>query len=766
MRTLHTLTKWKRCLCLGLAVWMILLALTACGPGNTVSSSSVESPESTNEPGGEPTPGGDESPTGSEEPALSSEEPTSGGEEPVSSQEEPASSSEEPVSGHEEPSSSSEEPVYSSEEPSSSSEEPISSSEEPSSGSEEPSSSSEEPSSSSEEPKEPEPGTRKYIEKYAYLCTVKADNRIVPTLYTDGKTVPDEISDLYYSTRGPGGEPTRENGEVWLCLKPGKGYSISTVSVEGTYTQIVNKGRDVYLIRGVNSNLTVTAKSKLTPASPTGSTLFANYGYGITDNGRLHLTWIENDEEPIRYVEVSISDGSGTRSKLYDGARGECDFMKLEKNEFVTVKMKSYGYKHVGAEVSVTTCYIPDARSVAFPRVEITTEGYIWPTCEYVGAPAGNWGGGIRNATWENSVVKIFDASNQVVYDSSLEYTEEEQFQGAKMKIRGNTSAYGVKKPYKIKLSKKKDLLAPFINRPADGKSYADKEWLLLNYGTDIYRVAGEAVADVVGTPWSPDYTYVALYVNGDYRGLYVLSECVKQGTGSGDAQWRCPVDDDGFIIEGDAYWWNEPIYFTTPSTENIPMKYTFKYPDTDDFDQNSECYLYIKNYMTQLEAALARNDSSYLNYIDLESFVQWILVEDYLCIYDSGGSNIYMWKKDSTENSKLVMGPNWDFDSWKYNTNCFARIRWNGSHFYYPQLFQKQEFVNAYNTMFRQTYKKVAKAVNEALDRIDETGYNQLYRLEGRRYQSGYTTLTAMRDSFNTWIQAHLNWMVSQIGT
>ncbi|MBP5311635.1 MAG: CotH kinase family protein [Clostridia bacterium] len=705
MRILRIRPELKRSLCLGLAIWLTLVTLAACVPGNTISPSPF-----------------------TEDPSLPTEAQTPA--ETTPSEATPAAETlapETPAAGTPAPTAA---------------------------------------PSTPEPTEEPELRPREYYEEHAYLCSVTTDSRIVPSLYTEGKMLPDYMSDVFYTSDSPGGEPTRENGDLWLRLRPNKGYSVSSVNVEGSYSQIENPGRDIYVIRGVNSSLTVTASSKRTPNAAAGDTLLASYGYCISESGMLKVSWTEAEEEPLRYVEVIVSDGVNLASGTYDGESGGCDTVILEKNTQYTVRMRCYGYKHNGSFASFSTCYIPDARSIAFPRVEIITEDYVWPTCEYVTPPPGNIGAGITNATWENSVVKIYDASDNVVYDSSMNYSGEEQYLGAKMKIRGNTSAYGTKKPYKIKLSKKCDLLAPFIDRPADGKSYADKEWLLLNYGTDIYRVAGDAIADLVGTPWSPDHTYVSLYVNGDYRGLYVLSECVKQGTGEGDSRWRCPVEDDGFVIEYDAYWWNEPMYFTTPSSENFVMKYTFKYPDTDDFDENSDAYKYIKNYMTEFELALRRNDSSYLDYIDLNSFVSWILVADYMCLLDSGGNNLYMWKKDSTDGSKIFMGPNWDFDSWKWMTDSVANIHREGSHFYFSQLSHKKEFAQAYAELFYKTYDKVAAAVNAALDKIDSNSYNKLYRLESKRYGYGsYRTLDGMRISFNTWIRDHLEWLKSQVG-
>ena len=94
------------------------------------------------------------------------------------------------------------------------------------------------------------------------------------------------------------------------------------------------------------------------------------------------------------------------------------------------------------------------------------------------------------------------------------------------------------------------------------------------------------------------------------------------------------------------------------------------------------------------------------------------------------------------------------------------ANIHRDGSHFYFPQLSRKQEFAQAYVELFRKTYDKVAAAVNADLDKINETAYNNLYRLESTRYQYGQSrTLSSMRNDFNTWFSAHLAWMQSQIG-
>ena len=68
------------------------------------------------------------------------------------------------------------------------------------------------------------------------------------------------------------------------------------------------------------------------------------------------------------------------------------------------------------------------------------------------------------------SRVNIYNALNELVYSS---FASDEGFDGAKIKIRGNTSAYTDKKPYKLKTGKKVDLLSSFVcssNRGELGK--------------------------------------------------------------------------------------------------------------------------------------------------------------------------------------------------------------------------------------------------------------------------------------------------------
>ena len=604
-------------------------------------------------------------------------------------------------------------------------------------------------------------------QKPAYFeAQIKENERVIVSPYTGENEVSDELKGIYYSALTPGGVPVNDgSGKIWLCVKPTKDYKILNVNVEGEYTSVEGLGNDLYCISGVSSDLSVSVGiSRITEVK---RDIFESYGYGITDDGKMLLTWVENPSEPLRYVEVSYMDGDNYVKEYYDGALGEIQLFQMEENRIYTVNVSAVGYDFKGQEIKINGSYMEAPRSVPFPRVEITTENYIWPSCEFVSSPAGCWGAGITNNEYEQCIFTVYNEENQVVYSSTAGKDKETEFSGAKMKIRGNTSARYASSgrfPYKIKLDKKADLLAPFVDR-GEKDGYRDKEWLLLNYGNDGYRISGDAIADAVGTEWSPDYCYVSLYVNGEYRGLYVLSEAVKEGNGEGEEQWRVNVDKDGYVFECDAYWWNEELSFATPLTQNTPMHFTFKYPDADKLTKDSKELIYLQEYLTEFEKALMKNDDSYLDYIDLDSFVKWLLVADILCINDGGGCNLFLYKKDSTDSSKIAMGPNWDFDSYMGNAQGLAtiRLKWDTAPFYYQHLIEKDSFQKRYKELFWQVCDNLTPYVENAFSLIDEDAHLSLLEYDNIRFGTSAKALSLRKDKFLNWLSEHMAWMKEQ---
>ena len=270
-----------------------------------------------------------------------------------------------------------------------------------------------------------------------------------------------------------------------------------------------------------------------------------------------------------------------------------------------------------------------DLKKINIPLLVIDTDDGVDPQGYRIDHPEGCVGIGLTGNEYKTGrmVMTLLDS---VMYDSG-EYAAGAS--GVRIRLRGNTSSHWSKKPYKLKLSKKFDLFQ------RGDKKYRSKDWVLLNCPKiELNTVVGFKVNEMLGLEWTPAFEYVNIVLNDDYKGLYILCESIEQGEG------RCNVADNGFIVEDDAYWWNEEVYF---KGELLPysMGYTFKYPDSDDVD--TEYLLRITDYFLEVERRL-ENSEDVSEYIDFNSFATWLLGHDILGTEDAAGSNRCISKYDS----------------------------------------------------------------------------------------------------------------------
>ena len=380
--------------------------------------------------------------------------------------------------------------------------------------------------------------------------------------------------------------------------------------------------------------------------------------------------------------------------------------------------------------------------------VKIETIGGEEPTCDYVAHPDGCNGAGITNETKVPGRVSVMRGEEVLYYSGGYR----KDASGMRVKIRGNTSAYGSKKPFKVKLEKKGDMLGR-----GDDK-YKDKEWILLRYD-NLRTMAGFKVNELVGQQWTPAFKFVNLVMNGDYRGLYMLTEAVKR-----NKDCRLNVDKTGYVIEYDAYWWNEDVYFTNGWTYS--MAYTFKYPDDDDLTEAQISY--INQFISKVERAIRYGD--YTECIDVDSFAGWLMGHDILGNLDLAGSNLYLTKYDNTDNSKLMMANLWDFDNIFRMDGSWANIHISGA-FYYPTLLNSKNkaFRNAYLALWDKISPTVFSDVISYMDAFaasaEGTALQTCVALDRRRWGSGSSS--SVESSVTTakkWFTAREPWMVNAV--
>ena len=249
----------------------------------------------------------------------------------------------------------------------------------------------------------------------------------------------------------------------------------------------------------------------------------------------------------------------------------------------------------------------------------------------------------------------------------------------AGVKGRGNTTWKQPKKPYNVKLDKKKSILGM-------AKS---KHWVLLSNPfydrTQLHNDVAFEIARLTDYKWVQSGKFVELILNGQHQGLYYLCEKIRIESGKIDIAGITPVDTvgdaltGGYLLESDNgphhdktsfttdYFNMTGINFETLKEYVVPLYWLFSKPEDE---IPSAQYTYISSYMNHLESLITSDSTlysgEYRKYLDIESVVNWWVVEN-LCMNEeaSRSKNILLYKdRDSSAGGgKLAVGPPWDFD-------------------------------------------------------------------------------------------------------
>ncbi|MFT5243638.1 MAG: hypothetical protein ACJA1H_002135 [Glaciecola sp.] len=160
---------------------------------------------------------------------------------------------------------------------------------------------------------------------------------------------------------------------------------------------------------------------------------------------------------------------------------------------------------------------------------------------------------------------------------------------------------------------------------------------------------------------YAADLKYCEVIVNGDYRGLYMLSEKIKR---DGDRVDIAKLSDDentlpevtgGYLMQTDRLSEGEEYAWYSNGAGYLHEK-----PDADDV--TAEQSAYIESVFLSLDQTAQNSDiiSGYPSVIDVPSFVDYMLVAEMASNVDAYALSTY-YHKD--RGGKLRAGPVWDYN-------------------------------------------------------------------------------------------------------
>lgn len=245
----------------------------------------------------------------------------------------------------------------------------------------------------------------------------------------------------------------------------------------------------------------------------------------------------------------------------------------------------------------------------------------------------------------------------------------------AGIEIRGQSSQMFPKKSYSIELHSEtgSDTSAALLGMPAE------EDWVLYAPYSDKTMLRN-ALTFHLGNRmggWQPGNRFCEVYLNGNYNGIYVLTESIKRDSNRVDISKLKPDEvsgDDltgGYIVKADktdGLGTNE--YFQISATvqyhNSDEYKFTYVYPKSDEIA--SEQRSYIKKYLTDTENSINGDSFSdpvtgFRKYIDVQSFVDFQIIQELVNNVDGYRYSTYFYKDKDSDGGKLYAGPLWDFD-------------------------------------------------------------------------------------------------------
>ena len=385
------------------------------------------------------------------------------------------------------------------------------------------------------------------------------------------------------------------------------------------------------------------------------------------------------------------------------------------------------GYRLLTAKVGNGTAFtVRIMQATNLPTIYLTSTNANTQGRSYVDSSK-------RNTT--TAALKMIDAAGSEI--STMDIKE--------LKARGNsTFTYAAKKSYQMKLETASDLLQ-------NGENV--KTWVLLaNYfdATLMHDKLFKDMADALGMPYTASCDWVNLYYDGEYRGVYLLSEknAVKD-TGINITDLEAAYKDQnpeygtnmttatGTNAYGGSYTYTTGLTNLTDITGGYLLELNHDAPDEVNGFVTKKgkgvnvkspewcgdaAMEYISEYYQAFENAVYAMDENgnytginddgkhYYDYVDRDSLVKIFLLQELALSPDGFISSLYFYKD---ANGIMYAGPIWDQDM-TLGTGWTKYISPDTTDYHYlaDALIQIPDFREAVIAYYNETFAPQANAL------------------------------------------------------
>lgn len=353
---------------------------------------------------------------------------------------------------------------------------------------------------------------------------------------------------------------------------------------------------------------------------------------------------------------------------------------------------------------------------------------------------------------WVGGVMRIIGIDSTEPQDNSL--SDKAGYESRiRIKKRGHTSSLFDKSQYYIKAYLDDGVTENHAEILGMGEghnwilngSMADRS-MLRNYLP--YRICSEAS----GSAMSPDSRFCEAFIKaGDgelsYMGVFLIQETVSRGENRVNIdQFKKKNTYTSYIVRRDRQTSFDPMLDTYGRLNGYADTWIgLKYPSEKNVTPSVKAY--VEEDFSKIERIIYSDNPNvflaYGRYIDLDTFVDYFLLNEYFGNYDAGLHSTYMYKNTG---GKLRIGPVWDFDQAENN---YDMEEMNEMHIafqtrtFYEQLVRDRRFVILLKKRYRElrggalSDEHVAAVIEEASNYLRSAQKREWFRWAANYYST-----------------------------
>ncbi|MDR0307270.1 MAG: CotH kinase family protein [Chitinispirillales bacterium] len=302
----------------------------------------------------------------------------------------------------------------------------------------------------------------------------------------------------------------------------------------------------------------------------------------------------------------------------------------------------------------------------------------------------------------------------------------------------------------------------------------AAKNWVLLGQHRDetlLFNAVAFELGNRFAFPFNHSFNFIDLYINGEYRGNYLLTEQNQVGPG------RVNIEKGGWFAEIDEYYDDEPKFRT--ASYNLPVMIKWPKGGKTACGEENPAHIPVKNDFNGLADALASPDfpeNGYRELIDITTFIDFLMINELAANTDLSHPRSTFLYKD--KDGAISMGPLWDFDSgYGWNYRNWMESGFN-DHFNYPdrrpplhlflsRFYEDPVFLVKYKERWNEKYDTIASIpvfIDETAKKLEKSANMNFENWWYKTYAPFTDTRPAQPNIFGDAILRLKNWYSARV--